>query len=845
MPIDKELLKRSLTALNERFERSDLQVSHVEEIADPETQIRRFRVFGAPESDSNKVFTAIYTDEDGELIDSQELEQSSIEFRKIENIGAIKSRLTPQQASQPTISPNTNDLDSEFQNRGDVFIETITLTIPPQLPPNLLDIYFLADITGSMSPVIRRVQSAARIILDTLREVGSDVRFGVGSYNDFILPTNSSSPFIPQQAITDNDTLTLNAIQNWTASGGGDAPEAQLFALDRIAANESGAIGWRPGSKRIVVWFGDAPGHEPVCQALTGLSYDILASGVARRLQQQSISVIAISTTTATTSLDSDPTLSVSQSYINACGPAVGFPGQARLIANETGGLALTEIEPDAIVEAIISSVEGVASRISSVRLVPTGETDFLIASIDPLQYNDLTSTSTHELPFRVRFERTERCDQEEEKTLFGRISAEVDGIVVAEKLVTVTLPKCTASPPPQLIQGSPAAAAARIDNTPGSSYRTYLISVFAVASDGTVVRWLNQQDPENPEMYEPFNLAKPPGTAIRNSPFATTSYQPTVNANANLCHLFVTGSNHRLFERIFNESQIGDWIDHGQLHWTSTVEGSPAAVSFKGYGTDGTDTINQDESLYTFTRGSDNRVNLHQDEWAENEWSTLGNAPGSLDIISDVGVSASQHVFAYVVAADGGLYAVGITGTNIRRWFKIGRPDPTPESDTDTSKSLIIFLRPSVTFFRFGGKPYHYAFVVAGDGHLWVHRWEGWLSSPSIQGWHDCGPPLGDNTLRVASSASSVASGKQLYSFVRGSDSRLYSCYWNNSSYQWTWREMETPADIQIRDTPSTIVIDVPGKDPIYVYVRTSSNNLYMCRMNWDLSSITWSLIA
>lgn len=802
MSVNKQFLKQALAGLEEKFERNDLQVSHVEEVFDPDTHIKRFRVLGTPKSDPNKVLPAIYTDDNGVLTNTQDLEQSSPPFRKIEDIDSLKSRLVPQQSDRPSISPRINNLDIEFQNKGDVFIETITVTVPPQLPPSLLDIYFLADVTGSMGPVIRRVQGAANTILTTLRTVGADVRFGVGSYNDFVLPSNPNLPFTPQQAITDDDSLTVAAINNWTASGGGDTPEAQLFALDRIAADESGTIGWRTGSRRIVVWFGDAPGHEPVCRALTGLTYDILASGVARSLQQQAISVIAISTTTATTSLDSDPTQGVFSAYVNECGPAAGFPGQARLIANETGGLALAEIEPDAIVEAITRSVEGVAGRISSVRLAPTGETDFLITSVDPVQYNDLLLSNTLELPFQVRFERTERCEVDGERVLFGRISAEVDGNVVAEKLVTYTLPQCETPPKPQLIQSSPAAAAARIDVTPGSTSRTYLISVFAAASDGNVVRWLNQQDPEIAEHYERSNLNQPQGTTIRNTPFATTSYQPTVNPNANLCHLYVTSSDRRLFERIFNVSQISDWIDHGQTHWTSRVEGSPAAIAFRGWEGERGGRLFQDESLFVFTRGSDNRLNLHQNEWAPNEWSTFGKAPNSLEIISDAGASAATNIYAYIIATDGGLYAAMLTGNNIRRWVRIGRPDPFPDSNEETSISLIVFLRPSVTFFRFGTKSYHYAFVVAGDGHLWVHRWEGWLN-PSIQDWHECGPPLGNSALRVASSAASVTSGRQLYSFVRGSDSKLYCCYWNHSTHQWTWKDMETPENIEIRGTP------------------------------------------
>ena len=56
----------------------------------------------------------------------------------------------------------------------------------------------------------------------------------------------------------DQRSLTQNAINGYTASGGGDNPEQGLNALSSGATTTS----WRAGSKKIEVITGDAPSHS-------------------------------------------------------------------------------------------------------------------------------------------------------------------------------------------------------------------------------------------------------------------------------------------------------------------------------------------------------------------------------------------------------------------------------------------------------------------------------------------------------------------------------------------------------------------------------------------------------
>src|SRR5690606_5797519 len=61
------------------------------------------------------------------------------------------------------------------------------------------------------------------------------------------------------QQLTSNTGLVQTAIDAWTASGGGDGPEANLYGLSKAASDTN----WRAGSARIMVWFGDYYGHDP------------------------------------------------------------------------------------------------------------------------------------------------------------------------------------------------------------------------------------------------------------------------------------------------------------------------------------------------------------------------------------------------------------------------------------------------------------------------------------------------------------------------------------------------------------------------------------------------------
>jgi hypothetical protein len=129
-----------------------------------------------------------------------------------------------------------------------------TVTVTKEATTSKLDIFFLADTTGSMGSAIASVKAAAASLLTNSAALG-DVQWAVGEYKDVgdVWTYKLNTAFTSIQA---NVNTGINA---WGASGGGDWPEANLFAL-QSAANDSG---WRAGAGKVLVMFGDAPGHDP------------------------------------------------------------------------------------------------------------------------------------------------------------------------------------------------------------------------------------------------------------------------------------------------------------------------------------------------------------------------------------------------------------------------------------------------------------------------------------------------------------------------------------------------------------------------------------------------------
>lgn len=129
----------------------------------------------------------------------------------------------------------------------------------PAIPPNP-DIVFLADVTSSMSGTLASVGADATTIMNDVLSSQSTAQFGVASYTDQACP----DVFTLVQPITSNTATVAGALSGLSVSNEScntDAPEDFLNGLFQVSTNPS--VGFRSGSTRIVVLFGDSSSHDP------------------------------------------------------------------------------------------------------------------------------------------------------------------------------------------------------------------------------------------------------------------------------------------------------------------------------------------------------------------------------------------------------------------------------------------------------------------------------------------------------------------------------------------------------------------------------------------------------
>jgi uncharacterized repeat protein (TIGR01451 family) len=200
-----------------------------------------------------------------------------------------------------------------------------------EIPPNP-DLVFLADTTGSMGGAITDVRNNAAAVMNDVLLAQPTANFGAASYKDFTNSICAPDPYVfrVDAALTSLTGDVQTGINSWSAFGGCDTPEADLFGLESVA----NTFGWRPGSSRIIAWFGDAPGHDP-----SGTS--TLATATAA-LVAQGIRVIAVNV-----------------GNLDAL-------GQATAITTATGGTLLNGVSSDDVSDAILEGLHSLPVTVTS-----------------------------------------------------------------------------------------------------------------------------------------------------------------------------------------------------------------------------------------------------------------------------------------------------------------------------------------------------------------------------------------------------------------------------------------------------------------------------------------------
>jgi len=299
---------------------------------------------------------------------------------------------------------------------------TITKTVTiDDAPPTaaLVDVFFLFDTTGSMNPAIAAAKASASDVLAGLSVYGN-FNYGVGVYEDFPVnpygatasdPLGPDTPYDQLLGIT-GDVGAVDTTIGAIATGNGmDGPESQLHALTEVASTTS----WREDTTRIVLWFGDAPGHEGDEPGYPG--DDTTATTIAA-LNDNNVTVVGLSYTSGGYPLGIDAT------------------GQATAITDATGGdLLAGTTDPAALVALILAAVEDVFAEYNEVTLQVMGDASGVDVAIAPTDYTgDFDRSEERTFDFEVTFTGVTPGEYSFE------IDALVDGGVVATEEDTITV---------------------------------------------------------------------------------------------------------------------------------------------------------------------------------------------------------------------------------------------------------------------------------------------------------------------------------------------------------------------------------------------------------------------
>lgn len=156
--------------------------------------------------------------------------------------------------------------------------------------------------------------------------------------------------YLHQLSPTTDTVAVADAFTRWRADRGLDYPEGWLYALDQL----SEATFWRTGTYKLVVILGDAPPHDPICTAISGLAYTIDEASITAKLLLNNIVVVAASVNVATTGLDDTDD---EGDYLPYCGLSTILAGHGTRITTATGGYILQQPDPNEAANTIVALI--------------------------------------------------------------------------------------------------------------------------------------------------------------------------------------------------------------------------------------------------------------------------------------------------------------------------------------------------------------------------------------------------------------------------------------------------------------------------------------------------------
>jgi hypothetical protein len=259
----------------------------------------------------------------------------------------------------------------------------------------------------------------AATIISELSSLG-DVWFGAGNYGD---TTDPVFTYRKDASLTSDTVAVTTGINSWSALSGGNFPEANLIALERVA----GETAWRDGSTRVIVTFGDAPGHVGVT--------DTRVDAFGNKLVSSEINAIAKLNDAGITVQIGNTGGTGGGGMNSAAGGAAS--GQANRIAAATGGSVFTLASSgDGIADKIKEAVEATFAEYSKVELSPLGHLPGVEVTVSDPIIGVFDREETREFEFDVTFKGLEEGTHEfviHALVDGGIVATETDRIIVGE----------------------------------------------------------------------------------------------------------------------------------------------------------------------------------------------------------------------------------------------------------------------------------------------------------------------------------------------------------------------------------------------------------------------------
>jgi Mg-chelatase subunit ChlD len=125
----------------------------------------------------------------------------------------------------------------------------------PAAASTRVDVEIAIDTTGSMGGSITQAQRDAKTLVADVRARYPGAMFAVVQFRD----KGDTPEYQVMQPMTGDGTLVDGAVDRLSPGGGGDTPEALNLVFHNSVADRT--IGWRSGSRKIVVVISDAEPH--------------------------------------------------------------------------------------------------------------------------------------------------------------------------------------------------------------------------------------------------------------------------------------------------------------------------------------------------------------------------------------------------------------------------------------------------------------------------------------------------------------------------------------------------------------------------------------------------------